>query len=206
MKFIWYFKTGVPTFTPYISSCSSGGSDSLKHLQSFNHKNRVLVFLCDFFSTVLKTAFTEVSQIWLRIWWDDKFGDICTDSLALQTLGDSNARLGFPTGSVTPDDNSKLFFVLICVNLCQLSHCTEGWGGELEYWRIIKVQMQTLISCPIELQQQQQKITFDGGKTQRWQTKTFEYFEIPTNVDLWERKRSGFDAESPLQQLGWPPT
>ena len=51
--------------------------------------------LCDFFSTVPKTAFTEVSQIWWRIWWDDKFGDICTDSLALQTLGDSNDHLGF---------------------------------------------------------------------------------------------------------------
>ena len=157
-----------------------------------------------FSSTVLKTAFTEVSQIWLRIWWDDKFGDICTDSLALQTLGDSNDRLG----SDWLCHSGWQFQTLIlwtCINLCQLNHCTEGWGGELGYWRVTKVQGQTLISCPIELQQQQQKVTLDGNMTQSWQTKRFEYFEIPSNEDLWERKRSGFDAESPLQQLGWPP-
>ena len=108
-----------------------------------------------------------------------------------------------PTGSVTPDDNSK-------ISSCWYVSTCACWATALKnlgfgYWRVTKVQRQTLISCPIELQQQQQKVTFDGCMTQSWQTKTFNYFEIPTNEDLWERERSGFDAESPLQQLGWPP-
>ena len=41
------------------------------HWSTFNHEKGVLVFLCDFCSTVPKTAFAEVSQIWLRM-TDDK--------------------------------------------------------------------------------------------------------------------------------------
>ena len=91
--------------------------------------------LCDFFSTVLKTALTEVSQIWWRIWWDDKFGDICTDSLALQTLGDSNARLGFRLALSLrmTIDNAKLFS---CWYVSTCASWATALKGEVVNWSI----------------------------------------------------------------------
>ena len=44
MKLLWYFITGIPTFTLYIASMPHVVPVMATHWSTFNHKNRVLVF------------------------------------------------------------------------------------------------------------------------------------------------------------------